>query len=689
MLVVFNVVTYGNIKTDKEEILVEKNVGTIPLEKVDRLEITGLDIKKALAEDAANKKKNPDKSRYRIGLIAQVDVTTGTPASGTRQVNERGTWEKLNDGRYLWRLKVRSVGAIGLSFGFTSYHMPEKASFSIYSSDHTWVAGPYTSKDNKSHGQLWTPAILGEEVVFELTIPEDRIKELNLVLGSVTHLYRNSANTDKSGSCNVDVVCSGFNGWEEQIRSVARYSYSDGNSSYVCTGSLINNTNNDGIPYFLTAHHCVKNSTVAATVVVTWDYESATCRPIGSTESGTPLPVPGNSQSGSTLRATYAASDFTLLELDNAPEPKTNAFWSGWDRSGINPSSGVTIHHPAGHAKRISKENEPLTTTSYLYNTVPGDSTHFRVEDWDSGTTEGGSSGSGLWDENGLIVGQLHGGSAGCGNDNPDWFGRLFTSWTGGGTSATRLSDWLDPLNTENMTLLGYEGNGTAIRSGFNAETLSGNDDEYTDEVPIGFNVNFFGNQHSTLYVNNNGNITFDRPLATYTPFDLTTTEQEIIAPFFSDVDTRNSADVTYGQGMVNGKLAFAVNWINVGYFESHNAPLNSFQLVIIDRSDIAPGDFDIEFNYSHIGWETGDASDGVGGFGGFSARVGYSNGTRESGTFYEMIGSAVNGAFLDSGYQSLISRKFNSNTLGRYIYEARSGVIFRPIVIYPWILFL
>lgn len=124
--------------------------------------------------------------------------------------------------------------------------------------------------------------------------------------------------------------------------------------------------------------------------------------------------------------------------------------------------------------------------------------------------------------------------------------------------------------------------------------------------------------------MNNNGNITFNAPLGTFTPFDLLSTATPIIAPFFADVDTSSHGmPVTYDTGTIAGRPAFVVNWIDVDYFSSnpaHGDQLNTFQLVLIDRSDIAAGDFDIEFNYGEIVWETGNASGGTNGLGGSSA---------------------------------------------------------------------
>jgi hypothetical protein len=228
------------------------------------------------------------------------------------------------------------------------------------------------------------------------------------------------------------------------------------------------------------------------------------------------------------------------------------------------------------------------------------------------------------------------------------------------------------------------------IVPGFDSNTLGRTDDGYSGRVDIGFTINFLGNEYSQLFVNNNGNVTFDSALSAYTPLNLTTTGRVIIAPFFADVDTRFSGSpVTYGTGTYNGYTAFGANWVDVDYYygtASHTA-LNSFQLLLVDRSDVGAGDFDIVFNYDAIQWETGTASGGSvsGGLGGQSARVGWSNGTGSEGSFYELAGSAVNGSFVDGGLYALSGMT--------YTFEVRNGVVSPPISLIPepetWLMLL
>ena len=254
------------------------------------------------------------------------------------------------------------------------------------------------------------------------------------------------------------------------------------------------------------------------------------------------------------------------------------------------------------------------------------------------------------------------------------WTKRRKARRSGGRTAQLRL----EPL--EQRALL------SAVRPlpGFEEFALEPNDDASSSQVDLGFEVNFFGQGYDGLYVNNNGNITFGEDLLQYTPTSLTDIEAAIIAPFWADVDTRGSGTVTYGTDVIDGRGAFGVTWHEVGFFEEHEAPTNTLQLVIIDRSDVEPGAFDIEFNYDTIQWETGDAGGqwetgdaggGEEGLGGFSARAGFSAGTGVPGSFYELIGSGTNGAFLDSNLETgLVGGGLNSQEPGRYVFEVRAG---------------
>jgi hypothetical protein len=208
------------------------------------------------------------------------------------------------------------------------------------------------------------------------------------------------------------------------------------------------------------------------------------------------------------------------------------------------------------------------------------------------------------------------------------------------------------------------------IRPGFDQRSLTANDDGSTDRVPLGFEIVFYGNTNSTLYVNNNGDVTFDSPQSEYSPKTLASLGVEVIAPYWADVDTRNelSEVVKFGTNTVNGCKAFGVNWVNVGYYSVHGDKLLSCQLVIISRSDIAPGDFDMEFNYSRVEWQWGDVTVGN------PPRAGFANSSVSSS--YELPGSGVDGAFMDTNkVTGLIYNSRDSAIPGRYFFQFRAGV--------------
>lgn len=228
------------------------------------------------------------------------------------------------------------------------------------------------------------------------------------------------------------------------------------------------------------------------------------------------------------------------------------------------------------------------------------------------------------------------------------------------------------------LALVAGSASASPIVSGFNGNTLARNDDGYAYPVATGFSLNFFGNSYNQLSVNNNGNVTFGGGLSTFTPFGLTTnTTIPIIAPFFADVytsDTNYGDPVTYGTGTYGGHDAFGVNWVNVGGYGlgGAGAPLDSFQLLLVNRSDTGSGNFDIYFNYGSIQWDTGTASSGN------SAHAGYSNGSGTSGTYYELPGSGVSGAFLDGGSNQLITAS-NDGTAGQFLFQVRNGAVRQP----------
>ncbi len=360
-----------------------------------------------------------------------------------------GLWELLPNGDKLWRFRIYSAGATSINLAFSNYHLPQGARLYIYNDDHSVVIGAFTDFNNREDRAFATTLVKGEAITLEYYEPADVEFPGEMVINRVTHGYRSVKDYTEAktfggaGSCQVNVHCAAGTGWENQIRSVCVLV--SGGSGF-CSGALVNNTANNGTPYILTANHCYSDP---STWVFWFNYEASGC----SNPATEPTP---NSISGATLRAKSAATDFCLVEMSSVPPTAYNVYYSGWDRSGTTPTSGTGIHHPACDIKKISSCG---AMTQATYSSASCWQTPWSA----AACTEGGSSGSPMFDQNKRIVGQLYGGPSACGASQMwDYYGRFDLSWTGGATNSTRLSNWLDPSSTGATTLDGFDPIGPA-----------------------------------------------------------------------------------------------------------------------------------------------------------------------------------------------------------------------------------
>ena len=410
-------------------------------ERVDRKVLPKLDTLRLMAEDLARDKNPKHPGPIRFAVSTRVSYT----------LNNAGTWQTLSDGR-LWRLRIQSPGAKNLSLAITRFEIPDGVKLWVYDSAHKTAEGPYSARNRNQRGSLWTPTIEGEEIVVEIFVPGG-VAQPVIEISRVNQGYRGLGKTGlfggNEGTCENDVVCALGDPWRNQIRAVAVYTINNDFGMGGCTGTLLNDVPGDGRAFFLSANHCLENNGDPATVVLVWNFQSATCGTHG------PGSLADQQTGGATLRANNAASDFLLFELNSIPDPSFNVFHAGWDATGNLPPSTVGIHHPAVDVKAISTSNTAPRPADW---TGTGDGgvldaagNHLRI-DWTSGVTEGGSSGSCIFETtNGRCIGQLHGGPSSCtatAANLHDYYGMLSVSWTGGGTDATRLSNWLDPGNT-------------------------------------------------------------------------------------------------------------------------------------------------------------------------------------------------------------------------------------------------
>lgn len=355
-------------------------------------------------------------------------------------VNATSNWQNLPNGRKIWSLEVKSSTAKSLNFTFERFKIPAGTRMFVYAPDGSHILGAFTEQNMNRLYNFATLPVRGNTAIIELSVPAESVQEVDIVLNQIVHVYRDFYKDLKdfgeSGNCNNNVVCPVGDPWADQIRSSVMLLA--GNFRY-CSGAAINNTANDGTPYILTADHCDPGTTD----IFMFNYQSPVCTP---NQDGSTADV----QQGCIIRARNGGSDFCLVELASEINPNFNAYLSGWSRQDAPPASAVGIHHPAGDVKKITFNDDATEVGDY------GGADCWHILDWEDGTTEGGSSGSPLYNENKQIIGQLFGGTASCGNNIDDYYGRLITSWNGNSAS-NRLRDWLDPTGSDLAAVDGIE----------------------------------------------------------------------------------------------------------------------------------------------------------------------------------------------------------------------------------------
>jgi hypothetical protein len=386
-----------------------------------------------------------------------------------------GLWTSNPDGSRTWQIIISAPGAEAISYLFEQFVLHGGSSLRIQNLYGQDVHPLLTSADVEVH-QMQNAALCGGTThLLTLTEPAYTTPS-ELYLDRIMYNYRSTGyggaeKINESDPCEVNVNCSPVGDpWQDEKRGVARIYVVEGNQVGWCSGSLVNNTAQDCKPYFLTALHCGVNAT--ASNMNQWKfffrYEAPTCT--NPTTVGTLanyfisgcLRIADSGDSGGN-----SGSDFLLVRLGNTNNENNvinnlksanfNAYWNGWNASPNPTTGGASIHHPAGDIKKISTFTG--NTISTQWGSAAG--SHWRVN-WTAntnghGVTEGGSSGSPLFDgAAGYIIGTLTGGASYCTSPNaPDQYGKMSFHWTANGTTSTeQLKPWLDPAN-QNILVFG------------------------------------------------------------------------------------------------------------------------------------------------------------------------------------------------------------------------------------------
>ena len=365
------------------------------------------------------------------------------------QLETHGIWETLENGDRIWRLAIYSKKAVSISLLYEHFELPEGASFFLYNEDASQQLGAFTAFNNKPHKQFSTGFIKAPLCYLEYYEPAAVEGEGKIHISTVVHGYRNYGKVkgtsnqrdfQDSGNCNNNVNCPEGGPWLQEINSVGMITLG---GFRLCSGAMINNQRQDCTPYFLTADHCLGSNTNQWLII--FNYESPTCQNIDGPTN--------QSISGATVKASWEDSDFALLELSTPIPPDYNIYLAGYNAVNFPASSVTSVHHPSGDIKKITFDEDGVFSASF---TGLSPNSHWEVSEWEDGTTEGGSSGSPLFDQDHYLIGQLSGGNASCLNDDEyDSYGKLAANWEGGETASSRIRDYLDPDNTGTLVLQG------------------------------------------------------------------------------------------------------------------------------------------------------------------------------------------------------------------------------------------
>ena len=370
-----------------------------------------------------------------------------------------GQWDTIPARGYVWRLGIRAENAQSLNLFIENYRL--HLGMALYVHGDNTTVGPF---DASNGGVLPVQSLSGDMVIVEWNIPQASQRNY-FTITNVGYGFRDMGRIARQSQlwadhCNIDVNCKTGNHWQRESRSVVLMETvlmeNDGRIRWQrCTGTLINQAvePHRKRPYILTANHCISTPEHALNTIFIFGYEKPYC-------DGPNITRPTTGLSGSRLVATKRELDFTLLELRNNIAAVHRPFYAGWNTSTTAPQGVVGIHHPQGDVKKIAVANSTLVTGTFYapdINLLCDANAHWIVRRWDEGVTEGGSSGSAIFDMEHKIVGTLSGGMATCANPVNDYYSKFSEQWNKYPQAETSLRRWLDPDNTGVTSLWGYD----------------------------------------------------------------------------------------------------------------------------------------------------------------------------------------------------------------------------------------
>lgn len=410
----------------------------------------------------------------RIAALTEVPVRPGVPRQvglSRELLNSRSAnvlaaglpWTEQANGTRMAVIELASAGAVGLRVGLRVDRLPDSALVRFFAPDAT-VAWEYegaqinaTLARNRAAGDgteagatYWSPYLAGEEARVEIELPPGvDPSQVAVAVPRLSHMIVSpldetvlQARIGESGSCEVDVNCDAS--WTTASSAVARMLFIDTGSSYLCSGTLLNDRGSTGTPYFLSANHCISTQASASSLQTYWFYKSTSCNVRAlSTQTATRT-------GGATLLYASSSTDTSFMRLSSTPP--SGVTYAGWSTTAPTVGTSVaSIHHPRGDLQKISYGTMSTYQSCRLVGTANDDFTCSRSTVSASqfidvlftrGTTETGSSGGGLFLNSGSgqqLIGTLYGGSSSCSNlSGSNIYGRFDVAYS------ASLRQWLD-----------------------------------------------------------------------------------------------------------------------------------------------------------------------------------------------------------------------------------------------------